>query len=111
MDCMDALKTHCSFAYGPFISHRLISRGCFFEPCEVLLFLAGSTSKDAQDLSVYVAFHLTLRDAHEQFIHKVAERSKDLLNQHLSAIISSFFDFCGNNPFMYSSWRNEMTGI
>lgn len=69
-----------------------------------------STSKDAQDLSAYVAFHLTLRDAHERFIRKVAARSKDLLNQHLSAIISSFFDACSNNPHMYPSCRNGMSG-
>ncbi|KAG0589894.1 hypothetical protein KC19_1G056300 [Ceratodon purpureus] len=69
-----------------------------------------STFKDSQDLSAYVAFHLTLRDAHERFIRKVAARSKDLLNQHLSAIIKSFSnDFCGNDPYMYSSWKTGKT--
>ena len=89
----------------------LVLRGCFSEPYEVLIVSTESTHKDAQDLSAYVAFHLTLRDAHERFIRKVAARSKDLLNQHLSAIISSFFDVCGNDSHMYTSWKNGMTGI
>lgn len=89
----------------------LILRGSFSQPCDVVLLSTESTYKDAQDLSAYVAFHLTLRDAHERFIRKVAARSKDLLNQHLLAIISSFFDFCGNDPYMYSSRKNGMTGI
>lgn len=79
------------------------------ERMRIQQFSRESTHKDAHDLSAYVAFHLTLRDAHDRFIRKVAARSKDLLNQHLSAIISSFFDVC-NDSHMLTSWKNGMTG-
>lgn len=87
-----------------FILHNLYKLAA--ERMWIEQFSRESTYNDAEDLSAYVAFHFTLRDAHERIIRKFAARSKDLLNQHLSAIISSFFDFYGNDPL----WKNGMTG-